>query len=125
MREMPHGQWVPFDGYDSVHDCRRSANQRSSNNAQASKGSYWSSDLGFADDFVVKKTIPQSGSNRSSPKNAIPMQTAQPAANRSSSPNKHASNRELSNGHPKTDGLSAVQWAAVAVVVVVVLLIIF
>lgn len=21
MREMPHGQWVPFEDYDTVHNC--------------------------------------------------------------------------------------------------------
>ena len=25
MREMPHGQWVPFSGYDRVHRCGESS----------------------------------------------------------------------------------------------------
>ena len=28
MRRMPHGQWVPFEGYDKVHDCKEPPQRR-------------------------------------------------------------------------------------------------
>jgi hypothetical protein len=60
MRQMPGGQWVAFEGYDTVHDCkhppaRRTASKetwRTKKQAEDDKESYYEG-LGFDDDFSV------------------------------------------------------------------------
>jgi hypothetical protein len=32
LRQMPHGQWVPFDDYDTVHKCSREFSDYTSSN---------------------------------------------------------------------------------------------
>ncbi len=33
MRKMPHGQYVPFEGYDQIHNCRGKAEKGSAGGA--------------------------------------------------------------------------------------------
>lgn len=37
LRQMPHGQWVAFEGYDTVHDCEK---QPSSSNKSYTSTNY-------------------------------------------------------------------------------------
>jgi hypothetical protein len=38
MRQMPYGQWVPFDGYRSVHRCGQTSQYQNPHNASRKLG---------------------------------------------------------------------------------------
>jgi hypothetical protein len=36
IRQMPHGQWVAFEGYDTVHNCKNSTSKFTNANHSSS-----------------------------------------------------------------------------------------
>lgn len=54
MRKMPYGQWVPFDGYNARHDCKKASYSTPMRGGrQMASQSGWVEDLGFDDDFTL------------------------------------------------------------------------
>lgn len=83
MRQMPHGQWVPFEGSEA-HKCqststKRTTPQRSLNLSEQSQSfrNAWGADLDFGEDFTVPNSQTK-GKESSNPSTSYQPQASQP-----------------------------------------------
>ena len=64
LRKMPGGQWVAFEGYDTVHDCKKPVARRQQysdlKKQSDNKGDY--DDLGFDDFLLNQSNVPNQNS---------------------------------------------------------------